>query len=103
MVNIERRAKHDLALFLVEHRDRYSDLARYRSNRAHFQTLVRGLLPESWVMGEGVGMWCAAHPPVDEIPDAGFKIHLSAASDSARALLSAVVPILVEEGEAFKF
>jgi hypothetical protein len=102
MADIERRARHDLVLYTLGHPERYSSLARYRSTRADFQVRVRELLPDGWTLSEGVGLWCLARPPVDRTPEAGFKIHISTTDDAASALLSAVVPILVEEGAAFK-
>lgn len=103
MADIERRAGRNIFLFTLGHGERYSCLARYRSRRAEFRTLVRGLLPDGWALGEGEGIWCMARPPVERMPDAGFKIHLSATNKTASALISAVVPILVTEGVSFKF
>ncbi|WP_437677684.1 class III lanthionine synthetase LanKC [Sorangium sp. So ce131] len=88
--------------FVIVHPERYESLERYRSERGEFRELVRGLLPDGWTVGEGQGTWCEVHPPKLQVPDAGFKIHLSTTHESARDMLAAVVPIVVEEGVSFK-
>ncbi|MDI3287828.1 class III lanthionine synthetase LanKC [Polyangium sp. 15x6] len=103
MSDIERRARHNLILFTFNHPEEYSSLERYQSTTADFQALVKELLPPGWILDDGVGIWCRVRPPIDRTPEAGFKIHLSATDENARALLATVVPILTAEGAAFKF
>ncbi|WP_242515118.1 class III lanthionine synthetase LanKC [Sorangium cellulosum] len=88
--------------FVIVHPERYESLERYRSETGEFREQVRRLVPEGWTVGGDQGTWCEVHPPDLRVPDAGFKIHLSTAHDSARDLLAAVVPIVVEEGVPFK-
>ncbi|WP_437752129.1 class III lanthionine synthetase LanKC [Sorangium sp. So ce1389] len=88
--------------FVIAHPERYESLERYRSEGGEFRELVKRLLPDGWTVGEGRGPWCEAHPSKLQVPDAGFKIHLSTAHESAREMLAAVVPLLVEEGASFK-
>src|SRR5262249_8514090 len=102
MQGIERRAKWNLFAFTLTHPERYTTLEDYRSTRAEFREHVRPLVPAGWDVGEDNGIWCRGRPPEDRTPDAGFKLHLSSTHEDARALLSAVVPIFVEEGVAFK-
>ncbi|WP_437774746.1 class III lanthionine synthetase LanKC [Sorangium sp. So ce1097] len=102
MQGIDRRAKDRIVHFTIAHPERYASLDGYRSERAEFRELVKGLVPEGWTVGDGPGVWCEAHPPEARVPDGGFKIHLSTTHDRARDLLAAVVPVLVEEGASFK-
>lgn len=102
MQGIDRRARDRLVDFTITHRERYGSLDGYRSERADFRNLVRGLLPEGWSVGQAPGLWCEFHPPKTRVPGGGFKIHLSITHESAGELLAAIVPILVEEGASFK-
>ncbi|WP_438028546.1 class III lanthionine synthetase LanKC [Sorangium sp. So ce233] len=102
MQGIDRRARERISDFTIAHPERYASLDGYRSERAEFRVLVKGLVPEDWKVGEGPGLWCEVHPPEPRVPDGGFKIHLSTTHDRAREMLAAVVPLLVEEGASFK-
>jgi len=103
MSNIERAAGRSLALFTFDHPERYSSLESYRSTKADYQVLVEALLADGWTLEDGAGVWCIVRPPLDQTPESGFKIHVSATDDTARTLLSRMVPMLVSEGVAFKF
>lgn len=48
MSDIERTARHNLLLFTLLHKQRYSSLGRYRSTSADFQAPVREFLPEGF-------------------------------------------------------
>ncbi len=61
-----------------------------------------GASSRSWTVGENPGLWCEFHPLKARVPDGGFKIHLSITHEHASDLLTAVVPIFVEEGVSFK-
>ncbi|WP_437954615.1 class III lanthionine synthetase LanKC [Sorangium sp. So ce119] len=102
MQGIDRRARERIVDFTITHPERYANLDSYRSERAEFRNLVKGLVPEGWTVGENPGLWCEVHPPEKRVPDGGFKIHLSTTHDRARDMLAAVAPILVEEGASFK-
>lgn len=102
MQGIDRRARDRLVDFTITHPERYGSLDSYRSESADFRRLVRGLLPDGWTVGENPGLWCEFHPPEARVPDGGFKVHLSITHESAREMLAAVVPIVVEEGVSFK-
>ncbi|WP_437669833.1 class III lanthionine synthetase LanKC [Sorangium sp. So ce131] len=102
MQGIDRRARDRIVNFTLVHPERYGGLDGYRSERADFRILLKHLLPAGWVVGEGPGPWCEAHPPEARFPDAGFKLHLSTTHERAREMLAAVAPVLVEEGASFK-
>ncbi|MFE6870252.1 lanthionine synthetase LanC family protein [Kitasatospora sp. NPDC057692] len=49
------------------------------------------------------GFWCTARPSAGELPDEGWKLHVSAASAVGGAVLAAVTEVLAEDPCAFKF
>ncbi|WP_437923635.1 class III lanthionine synthetase LanKC [Sorangium sp. So ce291] len=102
MLGIDRRVMDRIVDFIIVHPERYESLERYRSEGGEFRDLVKRLLPDGWKVGEGQGPWCEILAPRSHVPDAGFKIHLSTAHESARDMLAAIVPIIVEEGVPFK-
>lgn len=102
MQGIDRRARDRLVDFTIVHPERYGSLDGYRSERAEFRELVARLLPEGWTSGAAAGLWSEFHPPEKRVPGGGFKMHLSTTHESAREMLQAIVPIVVEEGASFK-
>ena len=101
MEGIERRARKDLYLFTLLNPERYEGLERYRPRRPGFGDHLAPLLPQDW-RGEQRGIWFTVRPPRCRVPPVGFKLHLSSIPAHARPLLSAIVPVLVEEGVPFK-
>ncbi|RKE18868.1 class IV lanthionine synthetase LanL [Streptomyces sp. TLI_171] len=49
------------------------------------------------------GFWCTVRPPGRNLPEQGWKLHVSAASAVAVEVLSAVAAVLAEDPCAFKF
>ncbi|MER7704860.1 lanthionine synthetase LanC family protein [Kitasatospora sp. NPDC097605] len=49
------------------------------------------------------GFWCTARPSAGELPEEGWKLHVSAASAVGGAVLAAVTEVLAEDPCAFKF
>ncbi|MFB8061312.1 class IV lanthionine synthetase LanL [Kitasatospora purpeofusca] len=49
------------------------------------------------------GFWCTARPTPGELPDEGWKLHVSAASTVGGAVLAAVTEVLAEDPCAFRF
>ncbi|WP_170290530.1 class IV lanthionine synthetase LanL [Kitasatospora atroaurantiaca] len=49
------------------------------------------------------GFWCTARPAAPEIPEQGWKLHVSAASEVAVEVLAAVAAVIAEDPCAFKF
>ena len=68
---------------------------------------VRALLDEADLQGgwewHVEAPWVYVNPVGVTVPDQGWKLHVSATERSAAAVLSAVVPVLLAEGAAFKF
>lgn len=102
MQGIERRATDIIYMFTLVHPERYGSVDAYRSRTADFRELVKSIVPEGWAVNEGPGVWCYVRGPGNEIPDAGFKIHVSTTHENARETLRAITPILVEERTDFK-
>jgi hypothetical protein len=101
MEGIERRARRELYLFTLLHPERYEALDTYQPSSPGFGEHLAPLLPEGW-RGVPRGTWHTVLPPDPQLPAVGFKIHLSVIPEQARPLLSAIVPVLVEEGAVFK-
>ncbi|WP_434387416.1 class III lanthionine synthetase LanKC [Melittangium boletus] len=101
MEGIERRAHRDLYLFTLLHPERYEGLDTYRSRQPGFAELLAPLLPEGWRAAPR-GIWYHVLPPDNRTPVSGFKLHLSSVPEQAQALVTAVVPVLLAEGVAFK-
>jgi len=102
MGNIERSLFKDIFQFVIVNSEFYSSLEDYIPKSEKYQSFLKNFLPDDWYVAEPKGYWCMAHPPKLEIPDQGFKIHVSSDVDSAPAILKAVLPILVSEEAAFK-
>jgi len=49
------------------------------------------------------GFWCTVRPAAPEIPEQGWKLHVSAASEVAVEVLRAVVSVIAADPCAFKF
>ena len=81
--------------------DRYFEVLDALSLVADFAPLIRGLLPDNWLLVRG-GLWYHAMPPDHALPICGFKIHLTAKLDDADRILSMAIPICVSEGTGFK-
>ena len=94
------RTRHHV-LHLLGNREWFESVNAYVPDESYYVAPVRALLPAGWnARRDGVWFHCA--PPGAEIPAQGWKIHLSATTHSANALLDAVVPLLVRERVAFK-
>ncbi|WP_344981449.1 class IV lanthionine synthetase LanL [Streptosporangium fragile] len=57
---------------------------------------------QNWSITED-GFWCKITPKAYELPDQGWKLHVSATMLSAPVVLSRVARVLAEAGCAFKF
>ncbi|MER8182743.1 class IV lanthionine synthetase LanL [Kitasatospora sp. NPDC094015] len=49
------------------------------------------------------GLWCTVRPPGLEIPEQGWKLHVSAATEAAAEVLAAVTAAIAADPCAFKF
>jgi len=102
MIGIERRAQRDITTFIFIDPIRYVGLEHYRAQPDEVARTIREMLPNSWAVTAGAGIWTECNPPHGQLLDEGFKIHLSATCDSAIAVLRAAVPILVRHCVVFK-
>jgi len=90
-----------LASFCIADPKYYESLGRYTpTSTEYFDELKRHLTSTHEV--ERQGIWYHVKPPQHETPPQGFKIHLSATSNSARQLLQAALPVLVQASVPFK-
>lgn len=99
---IERRLKGDLFSFTFVSSEHYEDLGRYTPGNDSFRPLVEPLLGDGWRLLQRE-IWFQARPEGGRTPEQGFKIHLSATSDSAPEILARAAPLCIETGTAFKF
>lgn len=79
----------------------FESLEKYPSGPEYVGT-VHERAAADWTILPG-GVWTYCRPPGYEIQPHGWKIHVSAVPVTARETLDRVVPILLEEGVAFKF
>lgn len=99
---IERRLKWDLFAYLIVSDDYYEDIARYQPRPDRdYRPFVESLLPVGWKVTKE-GIWYNITPESVEIPEQGFKIHISATSPTATETLRRVVPPCAEAGVPFK-
>lgn len=88
--------------YTVAHSLFYESLDHYQPDKATYLALVKGLLAADWeVVRKGV--WFHAVPKGKGLAAQGWKIHVSATQENAERVLSAVVPVLVDERTPFKF
>ncbi|MFT3852474.1 MAG: class III lanthionine synthetase LanKC [Ilumatobacteraceae bacterium] len=59
-------------------------------------------VPDGWTTTDN-GVWLGVHPAGIELPEQGWKIHVSATLDNARRVLTTVWDHCVANGLAFKF
>ncbi|MFI8883037.1 class III lanthionine synthetase LanKC [Streptomyces sp. NPDC053813] len=64
--------------------------------------LDRAEPPTGWRRGTG-GLWTALHPASAELPEQGWKIHISTVPEEAGRTLADTARICLEQGVAFKF
>lgn len=70
--------------------------------RSDFQDEVRSHLPESGWQVRRNDIWLQVDSFVDQVPEQGFKIHVSSIPDCAKALLGLVTRACVARGISFK-
>ena len=88
--------------YALSHREFYESLDCYVADESTYLRLVRSLLPPAWrIIRNSIFFHCM--PEEKRLQDQGWKIHISAVIQNAPDVLKDVVPILVQEGTAFKF
>lgn len=74
---------------------------RYRPTD-EYAAIARSRLPSSWTM-QARGFWTTCRPAQSVAASHGWKIHLSSIPENAERTLSAILPVVLEAGVAFKF
>jgi serine/threonine protein kinase len=89
--------------------DRYSkqNSRWFESSSHHLPTdeyfkIFQEIIPRSWRLQRN-GIWFIAEPPGLNLPDQGWKFHLSVSTADAADALRQVLPILGDESVCFKF
>jgi serine/threonine protein kinase len=98
---IERRLKWDLFGFIVVSSEYYEDLTRYCPRDRDYQPRIKAHLKDGWKISRQ-GVWYNVLLSEDQLPDQGFKIHISATSRTAGEVMQRVIPICLEKQTAFK-
>ncbi len=83
--------------FLVADRDYYAPWDRTGAGRPY----DCGPMPSDWSRRDS-GIWTHWSPTVRELPDQGWKVHVSSSLDNTQAVLAVVAAIAVEFGVSFK-
>lgn len=79
----------------------YESANSYNPGDEHL-AVVRAVLPDTWKLRR-LGMNIVAEPPGPQIPEQGWKLHVSAVSREGAEVLRAAVPVLRDSGAHFKF
>lgn len=101
---LERRVGRGLFGYVWANPNKYSPLTAYKSQDDNYRTLVEQLLGPTHKLNYQQGIWCNAQlHPTPEVPNSGFKIHISTKLVNAQLTLSRIVPVLLAHHVAFKF
>lgn len=87
-------------LFTLTRSDGF-DLPEYVATVGDFGCYVRSHLPDSWSLNM-FGLWYQAIPPNNNLPPAGFKLHISSTMANARRTIDAVTPVCTRHQCRFK-
>jgi serine/threonine protein kinase len=90
---LDSYAKHDSRWF--ESSNRYNPAREYLE-------LFQEIMPDTWSLRRS-GTWFVAEPPDPDMPDQGWKLHLSISTKDALSALQKALPILRDEAVCFKF
>ncbi|MFB7916697.1 class III lanthionine synthetase LanKC [Streptomyces sp. NPDC056061] len=88
-------------LYCLADRRYYETPARLPDEDTRYP-LDRAEPPAGWRRGSG-GLWTALHPEAAELPEQGWKIHISTVPEEAERTLADTARICLEQGVAFKF
>lgn len=86
--------------FYQAHPEWYESFDRYRPGSELFR-IARSIVPPTWRVQRD-GVWNHAAPPKGQLPEQGWKIHISATPLNCQAVLRRTVEICVEKEIAFK-
>ena len=79
----------------------FERLGRTPVRSTSYMDLLKAFVPADWTTFR-FDLWIEARPPRANIPDQGFKLHLSSTLEDGDELLRAVLPILVRNETYFK-
>ncbi|MFH8471680.1 class III lanthionine synthetase LanKC [Streptomyces sp. NPDC018000] len=88
-------------LYCLADRRYYETPARLPDEDTRYP-LDRAEPPEGWRRGT-TGLWTALHPASAELPEQGWKIHISTVPEEAERTLADTARICLEQGVTFKF
>jgi serine/threonine protein kinase len=89
-----------LFAFMLGDPEHFEPIGRRPIARQFFE-LARALLPNDWILEKG-GMWLMATGPNVQLPQQGFKIHVSATVENAVDVIQAVIPVCASAQTSFK-
>lgn len=98
---IDRRPKYELFTFLIINRDFFEDISSYKPKSSIYRDLLLKHINDDWQLIQE-GIYYQVLNLKSDIPDQGFKIHISAVSTTAEAVLEGVVPECVKRNIGFK-
>jgi class III lanthionine synthetase len=88
-------------LFMFASPEYYEPLTQYNPHDA-LLSIVRAVLPSSWKLTRRE-FWFHVSPPELELPQQGWKIHISATINNCEEILRKVASLCGEDATAFKF
>lgn len=80
----------------------FENISNYQSSLDDYVIEVRTMLPQKWKI-EKIGMWYYVSPEELDLPEQGFKIHISAHLLNAKKILRLVALECIKEKTSFKF
>jgi hypothetical protein len=69
---------------------------------AEYLSVYRALVPDTWRLRRR-GLWFIADPPGADLPEQGWKLHVSVRTADGAAALRAAIPVLRDNDTHFKF
>jgi tRNA A-37 threonylcarbamoyl transferase component Bud32 len=100
--NIERRVSKGLILqFLYGNERYYSSMQNRLDNSQNYLELLKNNLPENWRCKRNT-IWHFAFPVDNDIPECGFKIHISLISEITAQYLPKIIKTLTQQEVSFK-
>lgn len=87
--------------YMAHHPRWFETFGRRAPGTEHLRA-YRALIPGAWKLGRR-GYWLSAAPPGVAAVAQGWKLHVSASSETSEATLRAALPVLRDAGVHFKF
>ena len=80
----------------------FDSVDQYEPNREHLSVFYQLFARTAWSIRRD-GMWYVARPPQHEIPEQGWKIHISARTADSVDVLTDSLEVLLQQSVSFKF